>query len=122
MPLNIAHFGGPITVSLCQHESKEGNGRRTIDVCVEDTGIGIPQDALPRLFERFYRGSNIDGHRTKGIGLGLYIVAELIRMHGGTIRAESAGISGQGSRFIFSLPSSPLKEKQPQVNSSKFDS
>jgi len=78
---------------------------------VEDTGIGIPQDALPRLFERFYRGSNIDGQRTRGIGLGLYIVAELIRMHGGTIRAESAGISGQGSRFIFSLPSSPLERE-----------
>jgi signal transduction histidine kinase len=120
--IKYSPFGGPITVSLCQHESKEGNGRRTIDVCVEDTGIGIPQDALPRLFERFYRGSNIDGHRTKGIGLGLYIVAELIRMHGGTIRAESAGISGQGSRFIFSLPSSPLERETAARNPSKFDS
>ena len=109
--IKYSPFGGPITISLCQHESKEGNGRQTIDVCVEDTGIGIPQDALPRLFERFYRGSNIDGQRTRGIGLGLYIVAELIRMHGGTIRAESAGISGQGSRFIFSLPSSPLERE-----------
>jgi len=105
--MKYSPLGGPVTLSLCQYEDIDGNGRRTIEVCVEDTGIGIPTDALPRLFERFYRGSNIDGNRTRGIGLGLYIVAELIRMHGGAIHAESDGIPGQGSRFIITLPSSP---------------
>lgn len=109
--IKYSPFGGPITVSFCQHESIENYGRRIIEVRVEDAGIGIPEDALPRLFERFYRGSNIDGHKTRGIGLGLYIVAELIRMHGGTIRAESNGIPGQGSRFIISLPASPLERE-----------
>jgi len=104
-------LGGTITVSLCQAESTENEGRQTIEVCVADTGIGIPKDALPRLFERFYRGSNIDGNKTRGIGLGLYIVAELLRMHGGTIRAESTGIPGEGSRFIITLPSSPIEKE-----------
>jgi len=105
--IKYSPHGGPITVSLCQYENKEGDGGRTIEVRVEDTGIGIPNDTLPHLFERFYRGSNIDGSRTRGIGLGLYIVAELLRMHGGAIRAESDGIPGQGSRFIFTLPAAP---------------
>jgi PAS domain S-box-containing protein len=109
--MKYSPLGGPVTLSLCQHEDIDGNGRRTIQVCVEDTGIGIPTDALPRLFERFYRGSNIDGNRTRGIGLGLYIVAELIHMHGGVIHAESDGIPGQGSRFIITLPSSPIESE-----------
>jgi signal transduction histidine kinase len=66
--------------------------------------MGIPKEALPRLFERFYRAPNTQGSQTKGLGLGLYVVAELLRMHGGTIRAESSGILGEGSRFIFTLP------------------
>ncbi len=114
--IKYSPFGGPITVSFCQHESIEGDGKRIIEVCVEDAGIGIPRDALPRLFERFYRGSNIDGQKTRGIGLGLYIVAELIRMHGGTIRAESNGIPGQGSRFIISLPLSPLERERVDID------
>jgi signal transduction histidine kinase len=73
-------------------------------VCVADKGIGIPQEALPRLFERFYRAQNMQGSKTKGIGLGLYVVAELLHMQGGTIHAESSGILGEGSRFIFTLP------------------
>jgi signal transduction histidine kinase len=96
--------GGPITISLCQYQNSEDKRSRTIEVCVEDKGIGIPPDALQHLFERFYRASNIEGHNTKGVGLGLFIVAELLRMHGGTIRAESRGVEGEGSRFIFTLP------------------
>ena len=106
--IKYSPLGGTITVSLCQTESEEDKSRRTIEVCVADTGIGIPKDALPRLFERFYRGSNIDGNKSRGIGLGLYIVAELLRMHGGTIRAESDGIPGEGSRFIITLPAPPF--------------
>jgi len=110
--IKYSPLGGPITVSMCQKESEIDKGSRTIEVCIEDSGIGIPKEALPRLFERFYRGSNIDGSKTRGIGLGLYIVAELLHMHGGTIRAESSGIPGEGSRFIVTLPS-PNLEKEP---------
>jgi signal transduction histidine kinase len=101
--IKYSPLGGPISVSLSQYRSDE-KGIRTIEVCVMDKGIGIPKEAQSRLFERFYRAPNIHTSKTKGIGLGLYVVAELLRMHGGTIRAESSGVFGEGSRFIFTLP------------------
>ena len=64
----------------------------------------MPKDAQPRLFERFYRAPNTHGSKARGIGLGLYLVAELLRMHGGTIRVESSGIPGEGRRIIYTLP------------------
>ena len=68
---------------------------------VEDNGIGIREDALPHIWERFYRE---DAARTKGShsGLGLSMVRWIVEMHGGKIRAESR--KGEGSRFIFELP------------------
>ena len=102
--IKYSPLGGPVTIRLYQCSKKEGS--ETIEVCVEDQGIGVPSDAQPRLFERFYRAPNttIDGSKTRGVGLGLYIVAQLLRMHGGSIRVESSGILGEGSRFIFTLP------------------
>jgi signal transduction histidine kinase len=102
--IKYSPLGGPITVSLRQYRSDAGKEKRTIETCVTDKGIGIPKEALPHLFERFYRAPNIDGAKTKGIGLGLYLVAELLHMHGGIIRAESSGVNSEGSRFIFTLP------------------
>lgn len=99
--IKYSPFGGPITISLRQHGGEPG---RTIEVQVADKGIGIPKEAQARLFERFYRAPNIDGSKTKGVGLGLYIVSALLKMHGGSIRAESSGIYGEGSRFIITLP------------------
>ena len=100
--IKYSPLGGPITVSLCQTLNNEN--KVVIKVCVEDKGIGIPKDAQARLFERFYRAPNIHGSKTRGIGLGLYIVAQLLYMHGGTIAVESTGNFGKGSRFIFTLP------------------
>jgi PAS domain S-box-containing protein len=80
------------------------NGSMVIEGRVIDHGIGIPKEAQPHLFERFYRAPNVEGGKTRGVGLGLYIVAELLRLHGGTIRVESSGIYGKGSTFIFTLP------------------
>ena len=73
-----------------------------IEISVEDTGIGIPDDALDRIFERFYR---VDASRSRAIGstgLGLAIVRHLVQAMGGTIRVESQ--LGRGSRFRFTLP------------------
>ena len=95
-------LGGTIKVCLRSYSSNEG--KATIEVCVEDKGIGIPKDAQPRLFERFYRAPNIERSNTKGIGLGLYIVAQLLKLQEGSIHVESTGIPGEGSRFIFTLP------------------
>jgi signal transduction histidine kinase len=73
-----------------------------VRVEVIDTGIGIPPDDLPRLFEDFFRGSNVS---VKGTGLGLSISKRIIEAHGGKIWAESPyAETGKGSRFTFTLP------------------
>ncbi len=94
--------GGPITVSLkIQDEAK---GHAYIEGCIADQGIGIPPEAQVHLFERFYRAANAKSSKKSGMGLGLYIVAQLLHLHKGSIRVESSGIRGEGSRFIFTLP------------------
>jgi two-component system CheB/CheR fusion protein len=77
-------------------KEKEG-----IKVSVEDFGIGIPKDKLPLIFDRFYRVDE-DSQRYAGLGLGLYISAEIIRQHGGHIDIESA--VSKGSTFWFTIP------------------
>jgi signal transduction histidine kinase len=71
-------------------------------VTVEDTGVGIPPDHLPHVFERFYRGDDARDRASGGAGLGLAIVRELVEAMGGAVAVESA--VGQGSRFSFTLP------------------
>ncbi len=100
--IKYSAMGGPITVSLRQSALP---GEYTfIEVCVADKGLGIPKAEQNHLFERFYRAPSVKGGKTRGVGLGLYIVAQLIHLHGGTIHVESDGIPGEGSRFIFTLP------------------
>jgi signal transduction histidine kinase len=73
-----------------------------VRVEVSDTGIGIPPQDLPRLFDEFYRGSNVE---TKGSGLGLSIARRIINAHGGKIWVESPNpATGHGSIFIFTIP------------------
>jgi len=67
---------------------------------VSDTGVGIPQDDLPRIFERFYKADR--ARSSGGIGLGLAIARHTVENHGGEIWAESR--EGQGSTFNFSIP------------------
>jgi signal transduction histidine kinase len=71
-------------------------------VSVSDRGIGIPPDDLPRLFDRYHRGTNVDDRRFSGLGLGLYICRGITEQHGGRIWAEST--PGQGSTFHVALP------------------
>ena len=70
-------------------------------MCVEDTGVGIPDSELPRLFERFHRIENTQGRSYEGTGIGLALVQELVKLHGGTVQVTSQ--LGQGSRFIVTL-------------------
>ncbi len=74
----------------------------TLDVRVRDSGVGIPTEDLERVFDRYYRGKAADGTSTEGYGIGLSLVRNLLRMHGGSIRAESE--VGRGSVFCFTLP------------------
>jgi PAS domain S-box-containing protein len=71
-------------------------------VRVSDQGIGIPATALPQLFRRFYRAPNADSQHISGMGIGLYVVKEIIELHGGTV--EAASQEGQGSTFTLCLP------------------
>jgi Signal transduction histidine kinase len=85
--------GGQVTII---GERKE----RELVVTLADTGIGIAQDDLPRLFERFYRAPNASIQ--PGMGLGLSIALSIVEQHSGTLKVEST--LGQGSRFKVSLP------------------
>ena len=69
---------------------------------VTDSGIGIPAAALPHLFDRFYRAPNAATAQISGIGLGLFVVQQIITLHGGTITVTST--EGQGSTFTVYLP------------------
>jgi PAS domain S-box-containing protein len=71
-------------------------------VTVTDTGIGVPADEVPRLFERFHRIENARSRSNEGSGIGLALVQELVGLHGGTISADSA--EGEGTRFTIRLP------------------
>ncbi len=102
--IKYSPLGGPITVSISLAHANTNDHQCNIEVCIEDKGIGVPKDAQPYLFERFYRAHNIGGSQTRGVGLGLYVVSEILHLHNGTIRVESNGIAGEGSRFIFMLP------------------
>uniref|UniRef100_A0A7C2EI58 histidine kinase n=1 Tax=Ammonifex degensii TaxID=42838 RepID=A0A7C2EI58_9THEO len=73
-----------------------------IRVDVEDTGIGIPEESLPRIFERFYRVDRARSRASAGTGLGLAIVKHIVEAHGGKVGVESE--LGRGSRFSFYLP------------------
>ncbi len=72
------------------------------EMTVSDTGAGIPEDARPQLFERFYRVQGVEARTHEGSGIGLALVHELVKTHGGTVRVESE--VGRGSSFIVTLP------------------
>jgi PAS domain S-box-containing protein len=74
-----------------------------VDIIVSDTGMGIHQEFLPFVFDRFRQSNGSNSQQHRGLGLGLSIVRHLTEMHGGTVRAESAG-AGRGSTFIVRLP------------------
>ncbi len=88
-------FGGLVQVQLARCGSMAW-------VTVQDHGIGIPAAALPQLFQRFYRAANVDEQQISGMGIGLYVVKEIVTLHGGSVSVES--VEGQGSTFTISLP------------------
>jgi signal transduction histidine kinase/GAF domain-containing protein len=87
--------GGRIDLTL-----REDQQTHTVELCVEDQGIGIPAHQQARIFGRFERADN--AHKIDGTGLGLYICRALVEQHGGRIWFES--IEGQGSTFFIALP------------------
>jgi signal transduction histidine kinase len=88
-------FDGEIAVSV----HRVGG---TAELRVRDTGVGIPDEAIPKLFERFNRVPNTRSRTHEGSGIGLALVHELVKLHGGSIRTEST--LGQGTTFFVSIP------------------
>jgi len=94
---NAIHYTeeGTITMKITEQNDY-------IQVEVEDTGIGIPVEDMPHIFDDFFRASNVD---VKGTGLGLSIAKRIVEAHGGTIWCESpCPGADRGSRFVFTLP------------------
>jgi signal transduction histidine kinase/CheY-like chemotaxis protein len=86
-----------------------------IRLTVRDSGQGISPEFLPFVFERFRQGDKSSARRQGGLGLGLALVRELVELHGGTVRAESAG-EKQGATFIIELPTAkPLEAAESPV-------
>jgi two-component system sensor histidine kinase VicK len=84
-----------------------------VQVTVQDTGTGISEDDLPRIFDRFYRGEKSrsrNGDKGNGVGLGLAIVKGLVEAHHGEIWVESE--PHEGTRFWFTLPKQVQSEKR----------
>lgn len=103
---NAAKFtpdGGEIGLSVW----REGDLWRFV---VRDTGIGIPEEELPRIFERFRQGDGSISRRHRGIGVGLALARSLTELMGGQISVESR--TGQGSRFTVTLPAAAPPEEE----------
>jgi PAS domain S-box-containing protein len=87
--------GGPIILDVRRQDGQ-------VCLTITDSGIGIPEQSLPQLFEPFYRADNVGIHEIEGSGLGLAVVREVITRHGGTIEVRST--EGSGSTFIVCFP------------------
>ena len=88
--------GGTITITTVQAEG-------TLQLEVQDDGIGIPADELPHLFTRFFRSSTTTAKAIPGTGLGLTIAENIVRNHGGTISVHR--VEPRGTAFVVKLPS-----------------
>ena len=86
---------GSVGISLGRHDGM-------LRLSVRDTGSGIPESELPRVFERFHRIEGTPGRTYEGTGIGLALIQELVRLHGGVIAVHS--VEGEGTRFDVDLP------------------
>ncbi|MFQ5888166.1 MAG: sensor histidine kinase, partial [Candidatus Hydrothermarchaeales archaeon] len=81
-------------------DAKEKRGM--VEICVTDTGIGIPKDKLDKIFERLYQVDSSTSRSYEGVGMGLAMAKDIVEAHGGRITVESE--VGKGSSFCFTLP------------------
>lgn len=107
--INYTQAGGMVRVYMAASPNE-------VTVTVEDNGVGIPREAIPHLFNKFFRVSNTLQKGSKGTGLGLYISKSIVQKLNGKIWVESE--VGKGSKFHFSLP--VAKEQTSSLNQNKF--
>lgn len=94
--------GGKIEINIKKQKS--------LEISVSDTGVGIPKYQQPKIFSKLFRADNANNIDPSGTGLGLYIVSEIVKASGGTIRFESE--EGKGSTFYVSYPLSGMTGKK----------
>nr|MDZ8049680.1 ATP-binding protein [Nostoc sp. DedQUE02] len=100
-------FTGEIAVSLHQIGDK-------VELKIRDTGTGITDEELPKIFERFHRIRGVKARSHEGSGIGLALVAELVHLHGGTVNVES--VFGKGTTFTVTLPTGLLHLPSNQIS------
>ena len=93
--------GRPVEISLETSGSPQG-GAREVRLTITDAGSGIPSAERAHIFERYHRGDSRSRQQSQGLGLGLYIVREIVQAHGGRVRCSSR--EGAGSTFVVELP------------------
>jgi len=103
-------FAGEISV-----ETRARDGH--VELTVRDTGTGIPHEELARVFERFHRVKGTVGRSYEGSGIGLSLVRELVRLHGGSIRAESE--VGRGTAFTVEIPRGTRHLPPERINAAR---
>src|SRR5205085_282989 len=106
----------PKTGSVQVTVSREGPDWGRIEVA--DTGVGIPAENLPHIFDRFYRVRNPQTNSIQGLGLGLSFVSWIVKAHGGSIHVDSD--VDKGSRFIVRLPAEPAPIPAPPVTAGEW--
>jgi len=102
--------GGDISIKIYGDD-------QNISIDIKDEGLGIPEDAIPNLFQQFYRVDNSDRRKIGGTGLGLAIVQEIVKAHDGKITVSS--IFKKGSTFTTNFPKVTLKANKEKVNGDK---
>jgi len=100
--IKFTNPGGTIVVRVKDEEAR-------VRVEVEDTGIGIPSDRIPRIFDRFYQVNGTSTRRFGGTGLGLAIVKQIVETHGGEVGVESR--LNEGSLFFFAIPKTNTEQE-----------
>jgi signal transduction histidine kinase/DNA-binding response OmpR family regulator len=100
-------FDGAISVSL---RSKGDH----VELTVADTGVGVAPEELPHLFDRFYRVRGTESRTHEGTGIGLALVQELVRLHGGTVAASS--VLGRGTTFTVTIPNGGAELSGRQIS------
>jgi signal transduction histidine kinase len=105
--LKFTPEGGRVTLGLARVNE-------WVRITITDTGLGIPPEELPRIFDRFYRVDKARSRALGGAGLGLSIAQRIAQLHGGRIEAASNGVDGNGTTFSVWLPLAKAKSAKEE--------